>query len=43
MSKEDLTRRAGLNNAGENKPLLMQVLEGFLAGDRSAAAAAPAQ
>lgn len=39
MSKEELSRRVGLgNNTGsqsENKPLLMQVLEGFLSGDRT--------
>ena len=39
MSKEELTRRSGLaGNCSEQKPLLMQVLEGFLSGDRQAAA-----
>ena len=40
MSKEELTRRAGLASSGvpETKPILMQLLESFLAGDRSPAA-----
>ena len=39
MDKDELSRRAGLGQdaSKQNKPLLMQVLEGFLAGDRSAA------
>ena len=42
MSKEELTRRAGLaGSAPENKPLLMQLLENFIAGDRSSAPPAP--
>ena len=41
MSKEELTRRAGLAGAPptEGKPILMQLLESFLSGDRSPAAA----
>jgi FGFR1 oncogene partner len=42
MGKEELTKRAGLpasNGAPENKPILMQLLESFLAGDRSPSAA----
>jgi hypothetical protein len=38
MSKEELSRRAGLSQTTESKPLLMQLLEGFISGDRSAAA-----
>jgi hypothetical protein len=42
MSKEELTRKAGLTGASqENKPLLMQLLENFIAGDRSSAPPAP--
>jgi hypothetical protein len=39
MSKDELSRRAGLGQDAPqmNKPLLMQVLEGFLAGDHAAA------
>ena len=39
MNKDELSRRAGLNldATQQNKPLLMQVLEGFLAGEISAA------
>jgi hypothetical protein len=44
-NKEDLARRAGLAGSfTENKPIMMQLLENFLIGDRSAAApAAPQQ
>ncbi len=38
MSKEELARRSGLaNQASEGKPLLVQLLESFLTGDRQAA------
>jgi FGFR1 oncogene partner len=43
MSKEDLARRAGLTGATiDSKPIMVQLLENFLSGDRSAPAA-PAQ
>lgn len=38
MSKEELSRRSGLGSqASEGKPILMQLLESFLTGDREAA------
>jgi len=44
MSKEELTRRAGLAgspSASEGtKPILMQLLESFISGDKSPAAPA---
>lgn len=45
MGKDELSRRAGLGQDApqQNKPLLMQVLEGYLAGDRSAAQPAAEQ
>lgn len=43
MSKEELARRSGLSGSEtEQKPLLMQLLEGFLSGDKSAAGPAQA-
>ena len=40
MTKEELTRRSGLNSEGvENKPILMQMLEKLLAGGSNQAAA----
>ena len=43
MSKEELTRRSGLSQHAESKPILMQLLETFLAGGSSGAQApAPA-
>jgi len=39
MTKEELTRRSGLNSEGaENKPILMQMLEKLLAGGSNQAA-----
>jgi hypothetical protein len=46
MSKEELARRSGLSSSfesTESKPLLVQLLEGFLSGDRSAASPAAQQ
>jgi FOP N terminal dimerisation domain len=43
MDKEELTRRSGLPAAAPEpatKPILMQLLESFLSGDKSAAAPA---
>lgn len=43
MSKDELTRRSGLSQQAESKPVLMQLLETFLAGGSSGAQApAPA-
>lgn len=40
VNKEDLARRAGLaGNYTEGKPIMAQLLENFLSGDRSAPAA----
>jgi hypothetical protein len=40
MSKEDLARRAGLTaGSTDSKPIMVQLLENFLSGDRSAPAA----
>jgi hypothetical protein len=37
MNKDDLARRSGLGERAEGKPIMMQLLEAFLSGDREAA------
>ncbi len=38
MTRDDLIRKVGLDESATNqKPLMAQLLEGFLAGDRNAA------
>ena len=37
MNKDDLAHRSGLGERAEGKPIMMQLLESFLSGDREAA------
>lgn len=37
MNKDDLARRAGLWERAEGKPIMMQLLESFLSGEREEA------